>query len=155
MAGHGRPNKYLLNVQPRLAEINEWLEVGATEAEVADRLGVNVNVFSRYKKEYPELMEVVTNARRRPVQEIKTALLKRAKGFYYTETTTVTSEKGVQTTTYNKYSVPDVNAAMILLRHWDKEDDGRAKWTADPAQMELKKEELEFKKQQADKDPFK
>ena len=155
MAGHGRPNKYLSNVQPRLAEISEWLEVGATEKEVADRLGVNVNVFSRYKNEYPELKEVVYNARRRPVQEIKTALLKRAKGFYYTETTTVTSEKGVQVTTYNKYSVPDVNAAMILLRHWDKEDDGKARWTSDPAQLELKQEELEFRKKQAENDPFK
>lgn len=138
----GRPNKYYTHVRPRFEEITEWLEAGATEKEICDNLGINAKVFCKYKNEHKELSDLVKNARRKPVQEIKAALLKRAKGFYYTETTTVNSEKGVQITTYNKYSLPDPTAAMMLLKHWDKETE----WCADPATLELKKQELELKK---------
>lgn len=139
----GRPNKYFSHVQPRFEEITEWLEAGATEKEICDNLGVNPKVFCKYKNEYKELRDLVKNARRKPVQQIKAALLKRALGFYYTETVTVNSPKGVQITTYNKYSLPDPTAGMMLLKHWDKE----TVWCADPATLKLKQEELELKKQ--------
>ena len=48
----------------------------------------------------------------------------------------------VQTETYTKYALPDPASAMILLKHWDKENE----WTNDPASLELKKQEFEFKK---------
>lgn len=142
----GRPNKYYSHVQPRFEEITEWLEAGATEKEICDNLGINAKVFIKYKQEHKELNDLVKNARRRPVQQIKAALFKRATGFHYTETTTVMSEKGTQVTTYNKYSPPDPTAGLILLKHWDKETE----WTQDPAQLKLKKEELEFKKEHAE-----
>ena len=146
----GRPNQYYTHVLPRFNEIKEWLEIGASEKEICDQLGINPKVFCRYKNDFKELSDLVANARRRPVQQIKAALLKRAMGFYYTETTTVTSDKGIQTTTYNKYAMPDVSAATILLKHWDKEQE----WTQDPATLKLKKEELELKKQHAESDAW-
>lgn len=142
----GRPNKYYSHVQPRFEEITEWLEAGATEKEICDNLGINAKVFCKYKNEHKELNDLVKNARRRPVQQIKAALFKRATGFHYTETTTVMSEKGTQVTTYNKYSPPDPTAGLILLKHWDKETE----WTQDPAQLKLKKEEFNFKKEHAE-----
>lgn len=142
----GRPNKYFTHVKPRFAEITEWLEAGATEKEICDNLGINNKVFCKYKNEYKELNELVKNARRRPVQQIKAALFKRATGYHYQETTTVMSEKGTQVTTYNKYLPPDPASAMILLKHWDKETE----WTQDPATLKLKKEEFEFKKEHAE-----
>ena len=150
----GRPNLYYSHVQPRFNEIREWLETGATEKEVAEQLGIHIATFISYKNNFPEFCELIKNSRKRPVQEIKAALLKRARGFYYDETTTVMSDKGIQTTTYHKYSVPDPASAMILLKHWDKDDDGHSKWTQDPAQLELKKEELEFKKQHLEQDLY-
>ena len=142
----GRPNKYFTHVKPRFEEIAEWLEAGATEKEICDNLGINNKVFCKYKNEYKELNELVKNARRRPVQQIKAALFKRATGYHYQETTTVMSEKGTQVTTYNKYLPPDPASAMILLKHWDKETE----WTQDPATLKLKKEEFEFKKEHAE-----
>lgn len=142
----GRPGKYESHVKARFEEIAEWLEAGATEKEICDNLGINAKVFCKYKNEHKELNDLVKNARRRPVQQIKAALFKRATGFHYTETTTVNSEKGTQTTTYNKYLPPDPASAMILLKHWDKETE----WTQDPATLKLKKEEFEFKKEHAE-----
>lgn len=142
----GRPNKYFTHVRPRFEEITEWLESGATEKEICDNLGINAKVFCKYKNEHKELNDLVKNARRKPVQQIKAALFKRATGFNYIESTTVVSEKGTQVTTYNKYLPPDPASAMILLKHWDKETE----WTQDPATLKLKKEEFEFKKEHAE-----
>lgn len=151
----GRPNKYEQNVKPRFNEILEWLQVGATEKEISENLGVNHKVFCKYKKDYPELNELVKTGRKKPVQAIKAALFKRATGFTYIEKKVIRKQivlKGedeedipatlVQTEEYTKNALPDPTAAMMLLRHWDKENE----WTNDPAIYELKKQELELKK---------
>ena len=146
----GRPNKYFSHVKPRFNEITEWLEMGATEKEICDQLGINPKVFCKYKNEHKELSDLVKNSRRKPVQQIRAALFKRATGFHYTETTTVMSEKGTQVTNYNKYLPPDPAAGLILLKHWDKETE----WTQDPAQLKLKKEEFGFKKEHAESEAW-
>ena len=142
----GRPGKYESHVKSRFEEIAEWLEAGATEKEICNNLGINAKVFCRYKNEHKELSDLIKNARRRPVQQIKAALFKRATGYHYQETTTVMSEKGTRVTTYDKYLPPDPASAMILLKHWDKETE----WTQDPATLKLKKEEFEYKKEHAE-----
>ena len=139
----GRPNKYETNVKPRFAEITEWLQIGATEKEIAENLGVNHRVFCKYKAQYSELNELVKNGRRKPVQAIKAALFKRATGFNYTETKVTEDSEGYwKKEVMTKAALPDPTAAMMLLKHWDKE----MEWTSDPASLELKKEELELKK---------
>ena len=139
----GRPNKYETNVKPRFSEITEWLQIGATEKEIAENLGVNHKVFIKYKQQYKELNELVKNGRKKPVQAIKAALFKRATGFTYTETkVTEDNEGNWKKETMTKAALPDPTAAMMLLKHWAK-DEG---WTSDPASLELKKEELEIKK---------
>lgn len=139
----GRPNKYLTNVKPRFAEIKEWLKLGATDKEIAENLGVNPKVLCRYKNEYSDLNELWKNGRTKAVQDIKAALFKRATGFQYQEKKVIESEKNGRTVEiYTKSALPDPASAMILLKHWDKEGG----WTQDPAQLELKKQELELKK---------
>lgn len=139
----GRPNKYESNVKPRFAEITEWLKNGATDKEIAENLGVNKSVLCKYKNEYKELNELFKNGRIKAIQEIKAALFKRATGFSYTEKKVIESERNGRTVeTYTKAALPDPASAMILLKHWDRDGE----WTADPASLELKKQELELKK---------
>ncbi len=138
-----RPSKYESNVKPRFNEIKEWLQIGATDKEIADNLGINKATMCEYKKRYSEFNELIKNGRKQPVQAIKAALFKRATGFTYIERKIIESEKNGKTEeTYVKQALPDPASAMILLKHWDK-DNG---WTNDPQQLELKKEELELKK---------
>lgn len=157
MKKSGRPNKYDSDVKPRFAEIKEWLQIGATDREIADNLGINKATMCEYKKKYSEFNELIKSGRKQPVQAIKAALFKRATGFSYTEkkeirkaiVITEDDEKIpaelVQTEIYTKYALPDPASAMILLKHWDKENE----WTNDPASLELKKKELEYKKEMA------
>ena len=159
----GRPNKYDTNVKPRFSEIKEWLEVGATEKEIAENLGVNQKVFCKYKKQYSELNDLVKNGRKKAVQEIKAALFKRATGIKYTEKKTIRKQilldgeddekipaTLVQVETYEKYALPDPTAALMLLKHWDKEQE----WSGDPASLKIKKEELELKKKHAESEDW-
>lgn len=147
----GRPNKYESDVKPRFNEIKEWLQSGATEKEVAENLGVHKSVFCKYKNQYKELNDLCKNARKKPVQEIKAALYKRAIGFNYNETKlTEDSEGNWKKETYTKAALPDPTAAMMLLKHWDKDEE----WTSDPASLKLKKEELEVKKKQLESEEW-
>ena len=140
----GRPNKYDTDVKPRFQEIEEWLKIGATDKEIAENLGINKATICEYKKRFPEFNELIKNSRKAPVQAIKAALFKRATGFSYTEQKVIDSEKNGKTVeTYFKYALPDPTSAMMLLRHWDKENE----WTNDPASLALKKQELELKKE--------
>lgn len=140
----GRPNKYFTHVKPRFEEIKEWLKAGATDKEIAENLGVNPKVFCKYKSDFTDLNELCKNGRLKAVQEIKAALFKRATGFSYKEQKVINSEKnGLTVETYTKYALPDPASAMILLKHWDKDQE----WTQDPALLKIKKEELKLKKE--------
>mgnify|MGYP002513491086 CR=1 FL=1 len=140
----GRPNKYDTDVKPRFEEIEDWLQIGATDKEIAENLGINKATICEYKKRYPEFNELIKNGRKAPVQAIKAALFKRATGFTYSEKVTTLSDKdGLTIKTYEKYALPDPASAIILLKHWDKEHE----WTQDPATLKIRKQELELKKQ--------
>lgn len=166
----GRPSKYLTEVKPRFDEIKEWLKIGATDKEIAENLGVNKATICDYKKRFPEFNELIKNGRKVPVQAIKAALYNRATGFMYSEKKTVVEyeewkpevkevleqigfnvadvgqRKLVRVETYDKYALPDPASAMILLKHWDQENE----WTQDPATLKIRKEELELKKKQVE-----
>lgn len=143
----GRPSKYESNVKPRFDEILEWLQVGATEKEIAENLGVNQKVFCKYKKQYSELNELIKKGRKEPVKAIKAALYKRAIGIKFTEYKIIEDGDGNwKKETFHKYALPDPTAALMLLKHWDKDTE----WTSDPASLKLKKQELEFKKELAE-----
>ena len=99
-------------------------------------------------------------------------MLKRALGFEYEEkkVTTTTIEypdeideilkdcnldvtkmpKQVKTEVTKKIVLPDVAACLILLQHWAK-DEG---WTRDPQALELKKKELELKKEKIESESW-
>lgn len=170
----GRKSKYETDVKVRFKEIKKWLESGATEKEIARNLGIAMSTFSDYKNKFSEFSEFLKNNRKQPVEEIKAAMLKRALGFEYTEKKT-TKQKielpdelkdmlenyGVdiakiqrpiliKTEETIKNALPSETAGLILLKHWDKDKNGKAKWTGDPASLEIKKEELKLKKEQAE-----
>lgn len=174
MTKKGRPNKYESNVKPRFDEIKSWLEIGATEKEVAKRLGIHKATLIEYKKRYIEFNDLIKISRKQPVEEIKSAMFKRAKGFNYTEKKVITTkikfndllkstleDVGINLDKYEqptlikteistKYALPDVAAGLVLLQHWDRDENGKPKWSRDPAQLELKKEEFKLKKEQSE-----
>lgn len=145
--------------------LNGWKQ-GQLKKKIAAALSINIDSWIEYKKKYSELTDLIKSGRKNPVIQIKKAMLKRAVGFQYEEKKVTTQRiefddggvmipaKVVKTEITTKTALPDPGAGLILLQHWDLNDDGSTKWSRDPANRELKKEELEFKKEQAEKESW-
>lgn len=147
----GRRNKYDTHVKPRFDEIRKWCEIGASDKEIVEMLGISTSTFYDYQQRYAEFSELIKSSRKKPIMEIKAALYRRAVGYTYEERRESYSEKdGISTLTITKQALPDPASAMILLKHWAK-DEG---WTNDPQQLELRKQELELRKQQAEREDW-
>lgn len=151
MAKAGRKNRYDELVRSRFDEIREWASIGATDKEIYQSLGIGKDAFYRYKKERIEFSDLLKSARKKPIMQIKAALFKRATGFQYVECTEI-EEMGaiVRKQRHIKQALPDPACAMILLKHWAK-DEG---WTNDPQTLELRKKELELKEKRAENEDW-
>lgn len=143
MAKRGRPNKYEVNVKPRLDEIKK-LCLTMTEKQIAEYLGVGYSTWCAYKAEYSELSEAIKKGRETLVHELKSTLIRKAKGFSYSEKKTI-KEGGsiVREEIYEKASLPDVAALNLLLKNYDKEN-----WSNDPQMIKLREKELELRERQ-------
>jgi hypothetical protein len=142
--GRGRPNKYETHVKPRLKEIEKFCTY-MTEKQIAETLGVAYSSFCEYKNKYPELLESLKKGRESLVLELRSTLIRKAKGFNYSEKKII-KENGVvvREEEYQKASLPDVAALNLLLKNYDREN-----WSNDPNLLDIKRKELELKKEQA------
>lgn len=141
----GRKSKYESDIKSRFDEIESWCSIGASEKEIIKLLGISKDTFYSYKRKYAEFSDLLKRARKKPVMEIKAALLKRATGYQYEEIEQIEDSDGKwRRRTVKKTAPPDPASALILLKHWDK-DGG---WTNDPAMLEIRKRELELKEKQ-------
>lgn len=172
MAKRGRKGLYDTNVKPYLKEIKEWRTV-MTEQQIAEKLGIAYSTWNKYKTENVELMEALEKGRADLVTELRGALIKKAKGYQYTETKTTTEavkwppelyaalidagftpedikqSRLVKTEVAIKEMPPDVAALNLSLKNYDKEN-----WANDPQMLELRKKELELKERKIDADEW-
>ena len=151
MAKRGRKSVYDTKIKPRFDDILKWLRNGATEKQVYENLGISQEAFYKYKREKTEFTELLKKGQESLVEQLRGALIKKALGFEYKESKRITKyEDGneiIQTEEYTKQSLPDVAAANLLLKNYDKEN-----WSNDPRSDDFKREELEMKKKIFDKE---
>lgn len=143
MAKRGRKNKYETHVKPHLKEIEEWCNT-MTEQQIAKRLGVAYSSWNQYKLDFPELSESIKKGRTDLVTELRSALIKRAKGFSYTETKIVKEYgKPIKTEVVTKIQPPDVAALNLCLKNYDSDN-----WANDPQMLRIRERELELREKQ-------
>lgn len=170
MAKRGRKNNYETKVVAFFPEIKQWVKDGATERQIAEKLGIGYSTFKNYKYENEDLKDLLKNGRRDLVKELRGALINRAMGFDYTEKKVVTEQcklppeilsflkQGgfsdeeigkatiVRTEVNTKRALPDVAALNLALKNYDSDN-----WSNDPKAYELKREELKLKKEQIER----
>jgi len=138
-------------IKENLALIEKWARDGLTEAQIAKNLRVGKTTFEKYKKEKPELSKALKEGKRPFLVEVENALSKRALGFTQEEKKTYIKDDGGKmvryTETTEKYFPPDVAACFIILKNKDRDDEGKAKWSSNPAKLDIEKEMLEIKRQ--------
>lgn len=164
----GRKSRYETCVKPRLREIEQWIGNGVTQQQVSKNLGIAYSTFNDYKLKYQELSEIIKKARINTVIELRGALVKKACGYEYEEKKVVTTTinfpgkikkvleeagldveklekpKLVRTEATTKRIPEDVAAINLALKNFDREN-----WSNDWKAYELKKEELNLKKEKA------
>ena len=79
----GRKDKYSTHVQPRLKDIEKWLNEGADQRLIAQKLGVSYSAWNQYKVKYEELKSVCDKPREGLIADLRSALIKKALGFSY------------------------------------------------------------------------
>ena len=146
MAKRGRQSVYDTKIKPRFDDILKWLRNGATEQQVYKNLGIGKEAFYKYKRENTEFSDILKKGQESLVEQLRGVLIKKASGFEYKEIKRVRKyENGIEVSEtveeYTKQSLPDVAAANLLLKNYDKEN-----WSNDPRNDDLKREELEMKK---------
>lgn len=150
----GRPSKYDKEIKPRLQEIKNAVESGATVEEIAASLGIAASTIYKYKKEKKEFSEAFTHGRAKVIIDIKAALLKKALGFNYEEKKQYITEaedgsRKKHTEISTRYCPPSETAAAMLLRNYSTD------WLdRDSTTTELKKQEMELRKAVAESNNF-
>lgn len=147
----GDKSQYETKILPNLAEIERYHRVGVTEAQLCAYYEVGKTQWTQYKKDHPELAEILCNAKK----ALKTELINRAyevaTGGTYVETTIVEyytikdGQKvvtGGKTTTHKRYSKPDAGMLQFLLINRFPDEFAR-----DPHAVELRKKALELAEQ--------
>lgn len=152
MGKAGRKNKYETHVKPYFEKIKKWY-LTKTETQIAQKLGITVQSWIKYKNQYPELRELLQDSKEDLVDELKGILKKKAQGFYYTETTkTVIKGDGKEVKKIEerqRYAQPDTGAIHLLLKNLD--DD----WHNDDKQtMDIKRKQVELTEQKINNDEW-
>lgn len=148
MAKRGRKSKADI-VLENLDRIKEMARVGVTEEDIAKSLGISVSSFEKYKSEFPQLKESLKISKVDLSVTVKSALVKRALGYEYEEKKQYITEddngnKKKHTEITTKHMPPDVGAINSLLQNIDDN------WYRDKRGAELRKQELELRKQMAE-----
>ena len=136
-------------VRERFAEIEIWLRDGLYEKQIIERLAVGKTSFEKYKREHPELAELLLRGREAQNQEVVNSLFKNATGFYYfvTEAVKVKDANGderVEVVELKKFSMPQTDAAKYWLNNRDKKN-----WANNPQMIDIKREEVEIRRREA------
>lgn len=105
-------------VKDKLVLVEGWARDGLTDEQIANNLGISKDTFYKYKKNYPDFSDTLKKGKEVVDYEVENALLKRALGYEYTETTKEIKENGnkiIKKTT--KQVAPDVTAQIFWLKN--------------------------------------
>ena len=155
MAQRGRPSKYDTNVKPHLEQIREWRKVGATVENICDVLNIGKSTWNEYERKYPEFSDAIKKGTTEFCLDLRGELAKLAKRHtleskkQYIKQDMETGHKTQYTEILTKEVDADIAAINLLLKNLDKDN-----WSNDPQNLELRKQELELRRQIAEANNF-
>lgn len=149
MAKAGAKSKYETHVKPYFDKITEMLNGGASEEQVAVSLGISYSSFNNYKSQYEELAELCKQPRVKLVDDLRSALIKKALGMKIERKKTyIKKDADGREAKYTEIMVdelpPDTTAIFGALNLYDCD------YVRDRKQYELKQQELELRKMLAE-----
>lgn len=125
-------------IQEAFPQIAEWLSRGLSEQQVHENIGIDGKTWRKYKKEKPELAELVKKSRIPAILTLRNALFDKATGQSKRVTKKTyrrTDASGNVVEFMEKTEVqdsPNVAAIHLLLKNLDK-----GNWSNDPVMQEI------------------
>ena len=116
--------------------IEGWARDGLTDEQIAFNIGISRSTLSEWKKKYTDISDTLKRGKEVIDRQVENALLKRATGYKYKETTReliTDKETGhselVVTKVVEKEVVPDTTAQIFWLKNrkpsnWKDKPDG-------------------------------
>lgn len=150
-----RKSKYEI-IQKNFGKIEQLLNKGITEREVARSIGIAYSTWNKYKAEVKEFSELIEKSREKPVDELINAMYKSGMGFTkkikramkvkeekYDPITgkKCSSKEKVEYYDEEIYIPPNFQAARFLIVNWGKD----LGYSNDPKMLEIREKELEHK----------
>ena len=112
-----------------LLQLEGWARNGLTDEQIAQNMGISVSTFYDWKSKYSEISESLKKNKEIVDAQVENALLKRALGYSFTETTKerrLNDETGeyemVTTKEVVKEVTPDTTAQIFWLKNRKPED---------------------------------
>lgn len=116
MARKGKYHEWL--TKEGLLLLSGWARDGATDEEIAKRMGINVSTLYDWKNKFPEFSDALKINKEIADYEVENALRKRALGYDYVEVTE--SYKGgilIEKKKTVKHVAPDTTAQIFWLKN--------------------------------------
>lgn len=120
----GRPSIYKTEWEDKLEVIQGWARDGLTDEQIAHNMGISTTTLYDYKNKYPEFAKALKKGKEVIDREVENALLKRALGYTYQETTQElvknpeTGEVELRSTKkVTKHVKPDTTAQIFWLKN--------------------------------------
>lgn len=150
MARMGRPTKLDI-IKNNVEQIKEWKKLGATDDQICKQLRMGESTYYKYLSQNPELKEEIQIGTEFFVLELKGELARKAFKHtletkkQYVKVDLETGHKTQYTEITTKEVDGDTGALHLLLKNLDK-----GNWSENWQNYELKKQELELRKQIAE-----
>ena len=153
-----RKSAYDRIIKPNFAKIEQLLQKGFTEKNIAKSIGIAYSTWNKYKAENEEFSELIIKSRQKPVQELIDSMFKSGMGFTHTIKRQQKCKKVLYDPLSGKkvkeveemipyeeeiYIPPNFQAARFLILNWGRE----LGYSTDPAMLDLKEREFKHKQE--------
>lgn len=111
--------KYQEWLEPEgLLKLEGWARDGLTDEQIAKNIGIKRTSLYEWKKKYPDISDALKKGKEVVDRAVENALLKRALGYSYTETTKeLVGTKMIVTKEVVKEVQPDTTAQIFWLKN--------------------------------------
>ncbi len=113
--------KYQEWLEPEgLLKIEGWARDGLTDEQIADNIGISRSTLNSWKDKYSDISDTLKRGKEVVDRQVENALLKRALGYEYTETTReyIPELDEMKTTKkVTKRVAPDITAQIFWLKN--------------------------------------
>ena len=97
-----------------LIQIEGWARDGLTDEQICKNININKNTLLQWKKKFPEINNALKKGKEVVDKQVENALLKRALGYSYNETSVIKKDGKVIEQRIVKKEVPGDTTAQIF-----------------------------------------